>query len=112
MLKKFLLFGIIIIIIGFSYFHQTPIIDENEAIAKATEILQNPPSEWDFNNLEIDNIQQGDIEAYITPRTDSIFNKLFNKQQWGITVKSQDIGVTIFLDAYSGKLISIEGQFN
>ncbi|WP_410799774.1 hypothetical protein [Lysinibacillus telephonicus] len=46
------------------------------------------------------------------PRTDGFFNKLFNKQQWTINVNSQEMGVTIFLDAYDGKLLFIEGQFN
>ncbi|RTQ87804.1 hypothetical protein [Lysinibacillus telephonicus] len=88
--------GVAIIIGTFLYFYQTPIINENEAISSATGILQNPPLEWNFENIDVENLQEGEIEGYLIPRTDGFFNKLFNKQQWAINVNSQEMGVLFF----------------
>jgi hypothetical protein len=84
-----------------------------EAIIKAEKHLQNPPEEWgkSISYIELKDIPPENIRATLNQKK-GFFNKLFNRRQWEITIKYNDIEPTLVIDAYNGQLINLYGPIN
>lgn len=109
-MKKVLIGLICILIMVFLYMYQLPIISSGEAVTYAENILENPPEEWSrsikYNEGTWENINTNLIAK------SGFFNKITNKREWEVTIKTVESEYTIVIDAYSGEFIDLFGAFN
>lgn len=112
MFKKIVATSIIVLLAVFLFFYQRPIMDETEVVLLAIEILENPPSELKIDRFNIENIQDENIQIELVNRKDSFWDKLLNRQQWRVNINTENFGTSVYLDAYNGDFIDIQGQFS
>ncbi|WP_301107204.1 PepSY domain-containing protein [Sporosarcina sp.] len=112
-MKKLLLVLVMIIVMFFLYSYQLPIMSTGEAIDSAQKHLQNPPKEWgktfsdyDWNDTTLENV------VVSLNQKNGFWNNLTNRMNWEVTIKNNGSEPTVVIDAYTGKLIDINGPLN
>lgn len=90
--------------------YQLPIISSTEAIIYAENVLKNPPEEWE-KSITYSGTSSENITTYLSERN-GFFNKLTNKRNWEVTIKTINSEHTVVIDAYSGEFIDMYGPFN
>lgn len=114
-MKKILSVLLVAFIISALYQHQKPILSSEEAIIQAYENLKNPPSKLEVNlppaQIQLNDIPEGNIQLQMRQQ-EGFSGRIFNHQQWEVTIRYGDVIPTIIMDAATGEVLDIFGPLN
>ena len=95
------------------YFYRPLILDTKDAVLIAEMYLNNPPEHTYIApiNVNVMELAGEHIQTQLYNQT-GMFNQLFNRMQWEVTLQFEYRSSTVVIDAHNGKLIQIIGGLN
>lgn len=112
-MKKLLIVLITALIICFLFFYKSAVISTDVALVNAEKYLLNPPKVEtnSISFLGLDELTEQNVSMSLM-RKNGFWNKLTNRMQWEVTIKTSEIYTTVIMDAHTGKFMNFVGGFS
>ncbi|WP_066303905.1 hypothetical protein [Bacillus sp. FJAT-29814] len=102
----------VVLVIGFAYEYQKPIMATEKATDYAALCLQNPPERLGIEAMDM-NWPDIKPEKFSIDEKSGFFNQITNKRELNITLKTKNGEErTVKMDAYTGRCLEVTGPIN
>jgi hypothetical protein len=108
-MKKVVFRILVILIIGFAYAYQTPMLTTGKATDYAALCLEIPPKRLGIKAVDL-NWHDIKPEKFSIDTKSGFYNQITNQREFSVTLKTKNGEVlTVRMDAYNGRCLEVTG---